>query len=376
MRINKLKKQKVLFLTLHTFSLTGGIEQVSKTFAKTLDDLKASFKIQSYHVLSMYDDQADLAYVSSNSFKGYEGKKTAFGLAAIKQGLKADVVVLSHVHLLLFAKIIKTLKPNVRIVLFAHGIEIWNALTNWKKQLLNNIEIWAVSRYTAAQIIQQHGITASQIKILNNCLDPYFKLTEPGSKPASLLAKYGINGNQKVLLSICRLSSSEQYKGYDLIIECLKRVIKIYPDLVYLLVGKADAIEWERINRLIVKSKLQKNVIVTGFVSDDALDLHYQLADVFVMPSKAEGFGLVFIEAAAHGCAVIGGNADGSSDALLDGRLGTLVAPNDVAAIEEAVISALKKENHEAKAIQELCFETFGYTLYQKKVSDLLFKRL
>ncbi|MDQ0640894.1 phosphatidylinositol alpha-1,6-mannosyltransferase [Pedobacter sp. W3I1] len=368
-----MKDKKVLFLTLHTFNLTGGIEKVSKTFAKTLDDLKAGSQIQSYQVLSMYDDQPDLAYVSQSSFKGYNGKKLAFGLAAIKAGLKADVVVLSHVHLLLFARIIKTLKPNIRIVLFAHGIEIWNSLASWKKQMLNKIEIWAVSRYTADQIIQQHGIASAQIKILNNCLDPYFKLSESFLKPASLLSRYGVRDNQKVLLSICRLSSSEQYKGYDLVIECLEQVIKVYPDLVYLLVGKADRAESARIQKLIAQANLKKNVILTGFVPEHELALHYQLADAFVMPSKAEGFGLVFIEAAAYGCAVIGGDADGSRDALLDGELGTLLDPNDIVAIGEAIIMALQKEKHEAKAIQDMCFETFGYQKYREKILTLLF---
>ncbi|KRT15825.1 hypothetical protein ASU31_12635 [Pedobacter ginsenosidimutans] len=367
-----MKRKKVLFLTLHTFSLTGGIEKVSKTFAKTLDDLKATQQIQSYQVLSMYDDQPDLAYIAKNSFKGFHGKKTTFGVTAVKEGLKADVVILSHVHLLLFARIIKTLKPGVRIVLFAHGIEIWNALAGWKKQMLNKIEIWAVSRYTADQIIHHHGIAASKIKVLNNCLDPYFKLVEPVPKPAILLAKYGLNSNQKVLLSVCRLSSSEQYKGYDLVIECLAQIIKVHPDLVYLLVGKADLAELARIQKLITQSKLQKNVVLTNFVPDDELALHYQLADVFVMPSKAEGFGLVFIEAAAYGCTVLGGNADGSRDALMDGELGTLLAPNDTGAIGEALIAALQKERHDAKAIQKLCFETFGYGRYQEKVLNLL----
>jgi phosphatidylinositol alpha-1,6-mannosyltransferase len=367
-----LKNKRVLFLTLHTFSLTGGIEKVSKTFAKTLDELKNSSQIESYRVLSMYDDQADPAYVSSSSFKGYCGKKASFGLAAIKQGLNSDVVILSHVHLLLFARIIKMLKPNVRIVLFAHGIEIWNSLSHWKKQLLNKTEIWAVSRYTAAQIVQQHGIAGVQIKVLNNCLDPYFKLTEKNSKANILHSKYNINSNQKVLLSICRLSSSEQYKGYDLVIECLKQVVQEYPDLVYLLAGKADAIELARIHQLIAEFNLQKNIILTGFVPEHELTLHYQLADVFVMPSKAEGFGLVFIEAAAHGCAIIGGNSDGSRDALMDGELGSLINPNDATAIAEAIIRAFQNGKHDAKAIQGNCFATFGYRQYQEKVSNLL----
>jgi glycosyltransferase involved in cell wall biosynthesis len=367
-----LKNKKILFLTLYSFSLTGGIEKVSKTFAKTLDDLKADQHIQSYKVLSMYDDEPDLAYVSQSSFKGYNGKKTAFGLAAVKQGLKADIVILSHVHLLLFARIIKTLKPSIRIVLFAHGIEIWNVLAGWKKQMLSKTDIWAVSRYTADQIIRHHGITGGQINVLNNCLDPYFKLSKPGSKPTTLLAKYGINNNQKVLLTICRIASSEQYKGYDLVIECLQHLVQVYPDLVYLLVGKADRAEFERINELIARSNLKKNVILTGFVPEDELALHYQLADVFVMPSKAEGFGLVFIEAAAYGCAVIGGNADGSKDALMAGEMGNLLDPNNTAAIGEAIITALQNERHDTKAIQELCFETFGYRQYKEKVSNLI----
>jgi len=320
----------------------------------------------------MYDDQADPAYVLSSSFRGYRGKKTNFGLAAIKQGLTADVVILSHVHLLLFARIIKMLKPNVRIVLFAHGIEIWNSLSNWKKQLLNKIEIWAVSRYTAAEIVQQHGIADAQIKVLNNCLDPYFKLNESFLKPASLLSRYAIGDNQKVVLSICRLSSSEQYKGYDLVIECLKQVVQEYTDLVYLLVGKADAIELARIHNLIVEFNLQKNIILTGFVPEHELALHYQLADVFVMPSKAEGFGLVFIEAAAYGCAVIGGNSDGSRDALMDGELGSLINPGEAETIAEAIIGALQNGELNAKAIQAKCYETFGYRQYQEKVSNLL----
>lgn len=365
-----MKNSKVLFLTLHTFGLTGGIEKVSKTFAKALDDLKINKQVQSYQILSMYDDQADLDYIPQNNFKSYNGNRFAFGLAAIKEGLKADILILSHVHLLLFAKIIKLLKPGIRIVLFAHGIEIWNALTDWKKKLLNKIEIWAVSQYTAAQIIKWQGINQSGIKVLNNSLDPFFKPVQILSKPTLLLEKYKLKAGQKVLLTICRLSSAEQYKGYDVVINCLKQVIKTYPDLVYLLVGKADETELARINNLIVSLDLQQNIILTGFVPESELSLHYQLADAFIMPSKAEGFGLVFIEAAAQGCAVIGGNADGSRDALLNGELGTLVNPNSEAEIEKAILTELQTGKQEA--IQKKCLENFGYGAYKNKVIALI----
>lgn len=365
-----MKNKKVIFLTLHTFSLTGGIEKVSKTFAKALDDLADSKQIISYKVLSMYDDRADQKYISNDNFKGYKGNRYCFGLAAIQQGLTADILILSHVHLLLFAGIVRKLKPGIRIVLFAHGIEIWGFLSSWKKQLLNKIEIWAVSRYTANQIIRQHGVNRSQIKILNNSLDPFFEVTEETDRPALLLEKYSINNSQKVLLTICRISSSEQYKGYDMVIKCLKKVVEIYPHLIYLLVGKADPIELNRITTLITSLNLQKNILLTGFVADGEINLHYQLADVFVMPSKAEGFGLVFIEAAAHGCCTIGGNADGSCDALLNGKLGTLVDPNSESEIEKAILNAIKKGKQ--NTIQKNCIEQFSYETYKKKVTALI----
>lgn len=366
------KNSKVLFLTLHTFSLTGGIEKVSKTFAKTLDDLKVSGQIKSYRVLSMYDNLADQKYIPQDKFKGYKGNRYAFGLAAVSKGIKADTLIISHIHLLLFAGIVKKLKPNIRIVLFAHGIEIWNPVSNWKKQLLNKTEIWAVSQYTARQIMIEHGTQPSQIKVLNNSLDPFFKISNQASKPSSLLNKYSINSGQKVLLTICRLSSAEQYKGYDLVIKSLRQVIKIYPDLVYILVGKADATESSRLNILIEESGLKNNIILTGFITDQELNLHYQLADVFIMPSKAEGFGLVFIEAAAHGCTIIGGNADGSPDALLNGQLGILIDPTSQAEIETAILTALPKgkENFNKKR----CLEKFGYEVYKRKVAGLLNK--
>jgi len=128
-------------------------------------------------------------------------------MAAVRKGINADVLIISHLHLLVFASIVKKLKPKIRIVLFAHGIEIW-----------------AVSQYTAAQVISRHGINQTQIKVLNNSIDPFLKISNVTSKPNLLLNKYAINSGQKVLLTICRLSSAEQYKGYDLVIKSLKNL--------------------------------------------------------------------------------------------------------------------------------------------------------
>ena len=69
---------------------------------------------------------------------------------------------------------------------------------------------------------------------------------------------------------------------------------------------------------------------------------HYNLADAYVMPSTGEGFGIVLIEAAACGVPVIGSQADGSREALLDGGLGTLVDPKKPDELVEAVARVLE----------------------------------
>jgi glycosyltransferase involved in cell wall biosynthesis len=87
---------------------------------------------------------------------------------------------------------------------------------------------------------------------------------------------------------------------------------------------------------------LGAHVRFTGFVPDCELADHYRAADVFIMPSTKEGFGIVFLEAAATGLHVIGGKADGSLDALRDGAIGEAINPMDVSEIAAAVCRAFE----------------------------------
>ncbi len=368
------KPKKVLFLTLHAFSLTGGIEQVCKILTRVLTDSKEEKKIADFHVLSLYDHLADPAYCDPTNFTGVSGNKVKFGWQLVKQARNADVIVLSHVHLLVFAALIYKLKPSQRIILLAHGIEVWQPLLAWKRNLMHKIESWAVSGFTAKRLQQQQGINPANIHILNNALDPFFTPPVYRAKPVALLEKYGLRKEQKVLLTICRLSNAEQYKGYDQVIPVLKDLIRTYPDLVYLLAGKADAAEKERIETLINIFGLEKHVVLTGFVPADELTAHYQLADVFVMPSKGEGFGLVFIEAAAQGCSLLAGNKDGSTDALLDGQLGTLVDPDDAEAIYSGLFNLLKSplNANQVARQQQNVMDHFSYPVYKNNVQRLL----
>ena len=112
------------------------------------------------------------------------------------------------------------------------------------------------------------------------------------------------------------------------------------PNAIYLIAGAGD--DKRRLEHLAAERGLAGRVVFTGHVPADELPSYYALADVFAMPSTGEGFGIVFLEAAACGLPVIAGNADGSVDALGEGQIGCLVDPLSHEQVTAALIRALQ----------------------------------
>lgn len=345
-----------------------------RALCKVFSDFQSEGKLAVFKTLSLHDeDVPDGNYIEQNNFKGFKKFKTSFGFAAIANSFNADIVILSHINLLLFGKIIKIFSPKKRILLIAHGIEVWEKLSLWKQKFLQKkVEIWAVSSFTAKKMAEINAIPIAQIKVLNNCLDPFFEVPKDFSKPQHLLIRYGLTEQDKVIFSLARLSSSEQYKGYDKVLEAMQGLPK---NTVYVLAGSADEAERKRILNLIGKYGLTGRVFLAGFVLESELSDYYLLADVFAMPSSGEGFGISFIEAAACGCPSIAGNIDGSTDALLHGELGKLVDPNHIVEIKSALEETLAKNDRLSSVeLQKKCIENFGFEQYKEKVFGLLFK--
>ncbi|KQN30870.1 hypothetical protein ASE92_19220 [Pedobacter sp. Leaf41] len=363
-----MKNEKILFLSLYTYSLTGGIEKVCRTFIEVLEELKSFHKIKGHLNLSLHDLK------NFSNHKGFNGNKFLYAFAVLKNAFTADIIILSHVHLLPFAKLIIKLSPKKRVILFAHGIEVWKPLAKWKRDFLKKIEIWAVSRYTAEQLRKLNSVQNKNIKILNNSLPRSYSYSSAESLKANTQERYRISTDDQVVLTVCRLSSLEQYKGYDMVLLAFKDVIKTYPQVKYIIAGKADEMEKQRVLQLIQDCKLQDHVILAGYINDQELKALYQLADVFAMPSKGEGFGLVYLEAIANGCSVLAGDADGSRDALLDGELGLLVDPEDGDAVYQGLIQLLAQPTTEDEIVQrQQMVEThFGFARYVEQVEDLL----
>ncbi len=368
--------KSLYFLNLIGFSQTGGLEKFNRCFMKAIDELGTELNYTS-NAASLYDTAANEQYYPAKQYKGFNQSLTLFVPTAIFTGFSKDLIILGHINLAVIGWVIKTIAPSKKLMVICHGIEVWQPVTGIKKKMLQKADrVLAVSEYTKQQIVDKQGLPADKVSVFHNTIDPFFDFPQQFAKDKELMARYNIAETDYVVYTLCRLSSKEQYKGYDAVIKAMAKLVVKYPNTKYLLAGKYDEVEKARLDKLIADNALQSNIIFAGYITDEEVTKHYQLGDVFIMPSKGEGFGIVFIEAMACGRNVIAGNADGSKDALRNGELGVILDADDVDAIATAI--AVKINNKEkynaayAANLQHKVVEYFGFAAYKQKLKRIL----
>lgn len=305
-------------------------------------DLKRFGGIQRYNrkLLDLLTERYENVLVLERKEGFFDKLKFAASFFLESFRYRPDVVLCGHVRFSPLVLLLSLLCTQ-RFFVFTHGVDVWDVTSMWQQHALRRAKaIVTVSRYTKEKIAKQLPDITERIVIIPNCVDgTLFSIKE---KPKYLAERHHVS-NGKVLLTVSRLSKAEKgFKGYDRVIECLPKVLQVMPGVKYLLVGDGD--DRPRVLKLIHDLKLEENVVLVGNVSGEALVDYYNLADVFVMPSKCEGFGIVFLEALACGTPVIAGNADASPETLLNGALGLLVDPEDRGEITKAIINILTKK--------------------------------
>ena len=369
--------RRIILLTLQTFSTTGGIQKMTRTLAHSLNHISMQ-QHWDFKLWSLYDSRYDIMrqYLEPENFIGFGRSKRRLMLNTLSKGTKADILILSHINLALIGIIVKILNPKCKIWLVAHGIEVWRPLSKLKSLFVKKFcdRIVCVSSFTKQQMIAWHGIDPKKCAVLNNVVDPFIKHPEEFEKPEYLLNRYSINAENQIIFTLTRLASSEQYKGYEQVIKAIGRLKDIFPHLRYILSGQYDSTEEIRIKELITTCGVEEQVILTGFLNENELADYFLLADLFVLPSKKEGFGIVFIEALACGLPVICGNADGSVDAIRNGELGTAINVNDLDQLEATIINYLKTPLtfEMRKTLQSQCLSYFNEKDYQKNLLLLI----
>jgi len=359
-------------------SAIGGIQTFSRFIVRALRDVFPESEIA---VFSKNDTSyPDPAFDPADSFKpmGWWTPKLRtpeFAWQLFQSGAwhRPDFIITTHVN---FAPVARWLQKlfSIPYVAVGHGVEVWEIRNKPVRQALRAANLLlAVSEFTRQRIATTLGLDAKRIALLPDTFDP--EQFYPGRKPHYLLKRYGLAADQPVILTIARLASAERYKGYDQVLHALPLVRERFPDVRYVLGGRGR--DRPRVEALIRELGVGANVTLAGYVPDHELRSHYNLCDVFAMPSKGEGFGIVFLEALGCGKPVLAGNKDGSVDAVLNGALGKLVDPDNLTEIASALIATLDRKHSngttsDADALRSRAIDAYGYDRFRDRLGEVL----
>ena len=194
-----------MLFTLQTFSTTGGIQKMTRTMAHSLNTV-AFNNSWAFDLWSAYDEPGDVMtqYIPQQNFRGF-GSRLSFIGAVIKNAAQFDVVILSHINLAFAGRLIQLINPKCKIWLVAHGIEVWRDLSFIKRSLIKNCDrVICVSNYTKTKVIKLHDVDAEKCTVLNNVIDPFMQLPDTFTKPANLLTRYKLTGNEPVVFTLTR----------------------------------------------------------------------------------------------------------------------------------------------------------------------------
>ena len=358
-----MKRRRVLALIGEAYGRGGGIAQFNRHLLETLalrDDLE--LRAISLYGATGCGEPDGLAWAVPA-----DGSKARFALAAVREALlfRPELIIAGLIG---FGPISVPFRwiHGSRVWTLTHGWEVWRpgaAADNWGLRKADLIT--AVSRFTRGQILDWLETPPERVQLLHNTID--LDRFHPAPRPPELERRYGVAG-KKVLLTIGRIATIDGYKGHDRVIRLLGQLDQRCGDVHYLIAGDGD--DRPRLEALVAELDVRHLVTFAGFVPDDEIEELYKLADVFVMPSTGEGFGIVYLEAMACGCPVVAGNKDGSVDALADGELGRLIDPDDPAALAAAIADTLAAARRHDARIPGV--ERFALPVYRKRVGELV----
>lgn len=213
---------------------------------------------------------------------------------------------------------------------FLHGIESWTPLGAADVALLSRASLRLCnSDFTARRTLEVNpGIGRI--------------VTCPLALPSLPAPAASARPSGPTALLVGRMAAGERYKGHDQLIDVWPAVCARVPDARLVIAGEGD--DRSRLETRARAGAAADRIRFTGFVDRAALDRLYAEASVFVLPSRGEGFGLVYLEAMAHGLPCIGSIHDAASEIVVDGETGLLVDPDDGAALARAVGLMLSDE--------------------------------
>ncbi len=250
------------------------------------------------------------------------------------RAFKPDVIQGQAVSCGLIAGVVGRLL-SVPSICYAQGYDVYQA-SWWQRRT----EIrWGCSLPNMCLAVTQNlkqaieAIVPVEVAVLPHA----FELVQCTQKRAELRQRYGLSENAKLVCNIARL---EYFKGQDVLLDAWSSCVQKYPEAELWIAGTGSL--RETLEQRTCALGLQKNVRFVGFLSQQEIHHVLQAADIFVLPSREEPFGIVLLEAMAHGLPVIASDVGGIPEVVPKNGDINLVPVADVAALQRALFYALE----------------------------------
>lgn len=372
---------RILLITRNLPPLVGGMEKLN------------------YHILLELAKEFRLAVAGPRGCKGFienaaeitvatfpSTPKSAFVLGSIRaawqlgKSFRPDLVLCGS-GATAPAGFLVANRLGIPLITYLHGLDIVTNNLIYKTAFLPAIRASAaiiVNSNNTAKLAVEHGINKNRIHVLHPGVDmpvsTKLEATESGLLP--------IAQQRPTLLSVGRLTERKGLSQF--IANCMPELVKKNPDILFLIAGgeATEAIAGKQgirreLHQLIQSMGLTSHVKLLGKVDDAQLSQVYLTSQLLVfpvlsIPGDVEGFGMVAVEAAAHGLPTIGFATGGVPDAISEGISGYLIRPGDY---RQLTLTILKHLRGESTILKESCKQfasAFEWSSFGAKLRDIV----
>jgi phosphatidyl-myo-inositol dimannoside synthase len=363
------RRYKVLILA-PPLQAVGGIQNYTHTLFAALQNVVGNGRVRMVAVPGEPQEHSD------GSFRLRPFVKIRFLASACAAAVSwsPDLIICAHIGVAPAGRLIQKLMRTPYWVIL-YGIEVWGELAPAKQRALRAAQrLVSITRFTLDATIARHSLHQPRALILPPTL-PGERLPTP--ETACIASD---DAQRPMVLTVGRIASSECYKGHDVMLEAWPIVLRRLPDAEYWIVGGGD--DRPRLELKARELGIVASVRFTGSVSPEELAVCYHRCCVFAMPARTEldpraprgeGFGIVYLEAMAHGKPVVGPRVGAPAEFIRAGEHGLLVDPASAVEVANALIELLEdpeRSRRMGEAARKFVTREFSFESFCKRLRE------
>lgn len=354
---------RVLALAADAFGGYGGIAQSTRDM---LQALVRTGRVVSVDVLArVAPDTVGALPERIRQHPPRSGRVAYAGAGAkLAASIRPHIIYCGHLFMTPLAAALARV-TGARLAVHLHGVEIWEPLTRVRRLALQQVDLaLCVSGDTVRRVLSGSNLSSGQTAVVYNTVSEIFTPGDRGS------ARRGLGlSDETVLLTVSRLDARQRHKGHEKVIPQIARLRAGGRNVVYLIAGEGN--DRARLEALAAAHGVSDHVRFLGRVPAERLPDLYRAADVYVMPSSGEGFGIAFVEAMACGTPAIGLAIGGATDALSCGEHGVAVSEGN---FPDALARLVARPEVDREACSRTVRARFGRPAFEQRVAECLLR--